>query len=236
MDAQDFIKSLSVAQSNIANIRSNSAQISTIAPEAMYLYHQYRYSSPISDFWKVMNLYIASKYFDFVVSYLKDLDVRENVSIGGGVLAEHTDYVKFFSSYYFGIFPLLGPNSLLPKYDTGLMYDNTEEGQPKTFYDEAGDYDGTISTDEMIKYLSWVLNFQAPVLNVHQLYCFAAMMCGITDFNEIALVSNPGGIKIVLPQREECRNFIILVSNYYNLSGLPFGVSVEFVLAGEENR
>lgn len=236
MNVSEFVSRLSIVQSNAAVSRSNSAQISTIAPEAMGLYQQYKYSSPISDFWKVMNLFIALKYFGFAAEYLKDLDIRENVSIEGGVLAEHTDYVKFFSSYYFGIFPLLGPNSLLPKYDTGLRYDNFEGGLPRTFYDEAGDYDGTISTDEMIKYLTWVLNFQAPVINIHQLYCFAALMCGITDFREISLVNRPDGIKVVLPQREECRNFIVLVSNYYDLSGLPFGVSVEYVLAGEENR
>lgn len=179
----------------------------------LHLYYQYRDSEALESFFDVLHKLINVEYFEFMKTIVDEQSIEKS----------RTEYLAFWSLNMLGLYKPLGAASLNVFYDIEERYDDS----PPLTYDDAQEYDGTIGLPEFKRFLSFLLDYSEPVININTLVQFAARWCKFNDLSQVSIEPTLDGLTICVPTTQQSGEFLKLLRAYYNELGLPYGVNVD---------
>lgn len=210
----------------------------TVKPQ--YLYQQYRSEQWLLDFFKLLDDYKQENYYNRITEFIEARDI----------LHSNSDYLTFYTRYLLGIYKPLGSASIANYYDTGDIFDkggvdlydiyggrSDESEEPKEpesdlVYDDSAIYDGTISQDQYITYLRFILNYGYEICNLDYICNFVAAWCKISiEEIQVEYFKDSSRIMFTLPLTTVTSDFVKLTINYNDVMGWPKGVFLDFRVA-----
>lgn len=179
----------------------------------LHLYYQYRDNEALESFFEVLHNLINAEYFEFMRVAIAEQSVEHS----------RTEYLAFWSLNMLGLYKPLGAASLNVFYDIEERYDDS----PPLTYDDAQEYDGTIGLPEFKRFLSFLLDYSEPVININTLVQFADRWCKFGDLTQVSIEPSLEGLTIRVPTTQQSGEFLKLLRAYYNELGLPYGINVD---------
>lgn len=185
--------------------------------EITYVYMQYRQLPWIKDFRDAVDELIQKEYYDFLDEWIQAMDPHN-----------FRRFLFFYSQLWLGIAPSpWGVPKINTFYDSGIKYDESVK------YDNFNENDGFISEEELGKYISFLMDYNARVLNLDYLVSFCANYCKITK-DQIEVTFKDSGFQIGIPSNALGLSLFTVVTSK-NLKGLPFGHNiVTFQIIGDK--